>query len=129
MSPPSRIDPRLRAVHRCFERWAVTRGLDHGLLPLMARQRMLYVSSSARPPALEDGEAKIVDAVYRSAPDWARHFVKLWYRAQATVAEIQEVLSIKRRASIYQEREAALFYFLGRLIEAGLPLDPRGHGE
>lgn len=128
-SPALRIDPRLRSVHRCFERWAVTRGTDHQLLPLMARPTYVYRPGAGRPTPLEDAEAGIVDGVYKSAPAWARQFVKLWYRAQATVAELQEVLSIKSRQSVYQERQAVLFYFLGRLLEAGLRLDQRGHGE
>jgi hypothetical protein len=124
----TRGDPRLRAVDRLFERWAVTKG-DGAHFPLLARSEALYRSSSSRPPPLEDAESRVVDAVFRSAPSWARHFIKLWYRAQATAEEIQSVLAIKRRSSVYEERERVLFYFLGGIIQAGMQLDPLGLDE
>lgn len=118
-------DPRLRAVSRCFMRWAVTHG-DGETLPLMAKSEPLYLSSHDRPPPLEGADSVIVDAVYKSAPGWARHFVKLWFREQLNGPQVQARLSIKRLRAVYEERDLVLAYFLGRLVEAGVSLDARG---
>jgi hypothetical protein len=113
-------DPRLRTVDRYFRRWAVTHGDRDMDVPSMAHQDPMYRSSHAMPTELEKAESLIMDAAVKSAPGWARQFVGYWYRAELPVAEIQERLAIKRRQSVYEERKAVLFYFLGRLVEAGI---------
>lgn len=117
-------DPRLRAVERFFMRWAVTRG-DGEHAPALARSAPLHLSSHDRPAPLDDAESRIVDLTVRTAPSWAKEFVKLWYRRALSIEEMQENLAIKRRAGVYEERRIVLAYFLGRLIGAGLSVTSR----
>lgn len=113
-------DPRLRPVDRCFERWAVTHG-DGPALPLLA-ESSLGVRTTLRIPPLADRDSLVVDRAVKSAPGWAATFVRLWYRSDATVAEIAEFLHIRRRQSVYDERTLVLSYYLGRLTQMGLVL-------
>lgn len=119
-------DPRLRSVDRFFWRWAITHGASSAG-PTLARSSPIFASAHSMPTPLDDAESRIVDTAVKSAPDWARKFVKAWYRAQLTVAQIQEELSIKRRQSVYEERELVLAYFLGRLVESGLSATSHAH--
>lgn len=119
-------DPRLRMVDRYFRRWAVTHG-DRDLdTPGIAQLDPLYRRSHAKPTELENAESLIMDAAVKTAPSWAAEFVKLWYRAEASVAEMQEKFAIARRQSVYEERKLVLAYFLGRLVEAGMRMPTLG---
>lgn len=118
------IDPRFRPVERCLMRWA-RGGADTPDGPGRATSVPLFSSQSDLASPLDDGEFRLVDAVIRSAPAWARQFVKLWYRRGAGVEEIQEELAIKRRQQVYEERAKVLSYFLGRLVGAGFEITSR----
>lgn len=108
-------DPRLRAVDRCFQRWASTPTESRG----PALSHVVFVGSvqSGAVP-LDDAESKIVDTAVRTSPKWARNFVHLWYRTDSTVTDIAKALRIKRREYVYDERNVVLSYYLGRLSEA-----------
>lgn len=113
-------DPRLRPVDRCFERWAVTHG-DGPMLPLLAESALSGRTTIPVLP-LPDRDSLVVDRAVKNAPDWAQSFVKLWYRTDATVTEIAELLHIRRRQAVYEERQLVLSYYLGRLTQMGLKL-------
>lgn len=121
-SPGLRIDPRLRGVHAVLERWAASFGPDERLAGVQAAT---VVHPGPRPHPLGDADRLIVDRVYNASPAWARHFVKLRYRAQATAEELQDVLGLTSRQAVYRERQIVLMYFLGRLVSAGMQPDPR----
>lgn len=116
-------DPRLRPVDRCFERWAVTHG-DGPALPLLA-ESSLTVRTTPVPP-LPDRDSLVVDRAVKSAPRWAQAFVRLWYRSDATAQEIADLLHIKRRQAVYEERQLVLSYYLGRFAQMGLELPDWG---
>ena len=118
LTRPGATDPRLRAVDRYLERWAVTRGKN---LPGAAQVRLLSGSSSPCEP-LHDREWLLVDSAVMSAPPWASRFVALWYRTESTAAQIAEILAIRRRQAVYEERSLVLAYFRGRLEQMGLHL-------
>ena len=118
MTRPGATDPRLRAVDRYLERWAVTRGKK---LPGAAQVRLVSGSSSACEP-LHDREWLLVDGAVMSAPAWASRFVALWYRTEASAAQIAEILAIRRRQAVYEERSLVLAYFRGRLEQMGFHL-------
>jgi hypothetical protein len=115
------IDPRLRAVDLCFERWAATVG-DGSVCPQLARPNLIHASIELGMIALDEHEAKLVDGVVRSSPPWASGFVRAWYRSEKSVKEIAEMLAIRNRQSVYQERILVLGYFLGCLISEGVKL-------
>lgn len=118
-------DPRLRAVDRYFERWASTPTESGG--PGLAAVIWIHRAgggNSCAPP-LDDVESKIIDAVVRISPSWARTFVHLWYRSGHTVTEIAEMLKMKQRQSVYAERQIVLSYYFGRLTEAATQLELR----
>jgi hypothetical protein len=112
-------DPRLRAVDRCFERWARTPTESRG--PAIAA--VVFVSSvqSGAVP-LDDAESKIVDTAVRTSPKWARNFVHMWYRQGLTIAEIAKLLQMKRYEHVHEERHLVLGYYLGRLSESSVQL-------
>lgn len=109
-------DPRLRAIDRCFERWARTPGDSGG--PELAQAILSGASDTSGPPPLDDLESKIVDAAVRESPRWARTFVHLWYRTDSSPTEIAKMLCIKHRQYVYHERQIVLGYYLGRLTGA-----------
>ncbi len=120
---PGATDPRLRAVDRYLERWAVTRGKA---LPGAAQVRLL--SGSSRPcEPLHDREWLLVDGAVLSAPPWAARFVALWYRTDSSAAQIAEILAIRRRQAVYEERSLVLAYFRGRLEQMGFHLPTFQH--
>ena len=121
---PGATDPRLRAVDRYLERWAVTRGKN---LPGAAQVRLLSGSSSACEP-LHDREWLLVDGAVMNSPPWASRFVALWYRTEASAAQIAEILAIRRRQAVYEERSLVLAYFRGRLEQMGFHLPTFGDG-
>jgi hypothetical protein len=108
-------DPRLRAIDRCFFRWAATPSQSNG--PRLSHIILLRQHDSG-PVPLDDAESKMVDVAVRTSPGWARNFVRLWYKTDSSVAEIATVLKIKRREYVYDERKLVLGYYLGRLAEA-----------
>lgn len=108
-------DPRLRAMERCFERWAST-PTESGS-PGMSQVILLESPESGAVP-LGDAESKIIDAAVRTAPKWARNFVIMWFRQRMTIAEIAEQLEMKRYEHVHAERHLVLGYFLGRLAES-----------
>lgn len=110
-------DPRLRAVDRCFFRWAATPSQSGS--PLLSHIILLRQHDGGAVP-LDDAESKIVDMAVRTSPRWARNFIHLWYRTDSSVTEIAQALHIKRREYVYDERKVVLSYFLGRLSEASL---------
>lgn len=113
-------DPRLRPVDICFERWAVTHG-DGVVLPLLA-ESSLGIRTSSNVLPLPDRDSLVVDRAVKSAPGWAQSFVRLWYRSDATAQEIADLLNIKRRQAVYEERQLVLAYYLGRFTQMGLSL-------
>ncbi len=115
---PGATDPRLRAVDRYLERWAITRGKN---LPGAAVVRLTSGSSTPCEP-LHDRQWLLVDSAVMSAPPWAARFVALWYRTESTAAQIAEILAIKRRQAVYEERSLVLAYFRGRLEQMGFHL-------
>jgi hypothetical protein len=116
---PGAVDPRLRIADRLLERWAAGPA-THLIWPGLAYLRFMPRSSSATP--LPDYECRLIDAAVRGAPAWAGTFVLLWYRSGYTAQEIAEMLKIRRRQAVYEERHLVLAYFLGRFAEAGLSL-------
>jgi hypothetical protein len=116
-------DPRLRAIDRCFERWAATPGETGS--PGLAHVVVFRRDDGGAPP-LDDLESKIVDTAVRTSPGWARTFVQLWYRSDCSVTEIATQLAIKRREYVYDERKVVLSYYLGRLSEVAGQLNLTG---
>lgn len=116
-------DPRLRAVDRCFERWAVT-PTESGSPGLS--YVILFRRDDVGTAPLDDLESKIVDAAVRSSPKWARTFVHLWYRSDSTVTDIAKTLHMKHREYVYDERKVVLSYYLGRLSEVAGELNLTG---
>lgn len=88
----------------------------------MLAESSLTVRTTLPVPPLGDHDSLVVDRAVKSAPDWAQRFVRLWYRSDATVTEIAELLHIKRRQAVYEERQLVLAYYLGRLTQMGLDL-------
>ena len=117
-----KTDPRLRAVDRCFERWAATPMGDIGS-PRMTHVILVNRAGDGGPVPLDDVESKIVDTAVRTSPGWARRFVQLWYRSDMSVTDIARELAIKRREYVYQERHIVLSYYYGRLSEATVQLE------
>lgn len=113
-------DPRLRAVDRCFERWAVTPGDINW--PGLAQPVLMHCSPQSRPSPLDDAESKIVSTAVRLSPAWAQRFIALWYRSDLSLAQIATALSMKHRQDVHGERHLVLGYFLGRLSEASSQL-------
>lgn len=114
-------DPRLRVVERCFERWAATPIGDDGGTSI-ASLVLIRREGDSGPSPLDDAESKILDAAVRASPRWARRFVQMLYRQRLTFAEIAVELAMKRRQSVYEERDRVLCYYLGRLHEIGFSL-------
>lgn len=112
-------DPRLRAVDRCFERWARTPTESRG----PALSHVVFVGSvqSGAVP-LDDAESKIVDTAVRTSPKWARNFVHMWYRTDLTIADIAKQLAMKRYEHVHAERHLVLGYYFGRLSESAAQL-------
>lgn len=115
------IDPRLRVVERCFERWAATPISDDGGTSI-ASLVLIRREGDSGPSPLDDAESKILDAAVRASPRWAHRFVQMFYRQGLTVPEIAKALAMKRRQSVYEERDRVLCYYLGRLHEIGFSL-------
>ena len=118
---PGAIDPRLRSTDRTFQRWASTPG-SGALLPQLARVCLTDSPGASRAPALSDREADLVSEAVRSADPPEQRFVVAWYRSGATVTEIAQLLGMRRRQSVYEERRLVLSYFRGRLQQMGLRL-------
>ena len=118
---PGAIDPRLRSTDRTFQRWASTPG-SGALLPQLARVCLGVSARASHAPALNDREADLVDEAVRTADPPEQRFVVAWYRSGATVTEIAQLLGMRRRQSVYEERRLVLAYFRGRLTQMGLPL-------
>lgn len=117
---PGATDPRLRPADRWLERWAATHGSGQ-LLPSAASVSLIARTPEVV-PSLDDRESLLVDAAVHSSPGWARTFAILWYRTACTVQEIADVLRIRRRQAVYEERHVVLAYYLGRFVEIGLPV-------
>ena len=117
---PGATDPRLRPADRWLERWAAT----HGSGPVLpsAASVTLIARTLATVPQLDDRESLLVDEVVHSSPTWARTFAILWYRTACSVQEMADVLRIRRRQAVYEERHVVLAYYLGRFVEIGLPV-------
>lgn len=117
---PGATDPRFRAADRWLQRWTVTRGSGE-VLPLAA----VSAGSKSRPATLQpldDLESRIIDLAIKDSPLWASSFVFLWYRTDCSVADIAKELKMKRRQSVYEERQIVLAYYLGVFRELGLQL-------
>lgn len=117
---PGATDPRLRPADRWLERWAVTHG-SGAVLPSAASVSLIARTPEVV-PSLDDRESLLVDAAVHSSPAWARTFAVLWYRTACTVQEMADVLRIRRRQAVYEERHVVLAYYLGRFVEIGLPV-------
>lgn len=123
MTRPGATDPRLRPADRWLERWAATHGSGSGpAMPSMAAVLLVPRSPGATVSPLDDRESLLVDAIVDSSPNWARTFAVLWYRTPCTVQEIADVLHIRWRQAVYEERRTVLAYYLGRFVEIGLPV-------
>lgn len=118
---PGAIDPRLRSTDRCFQRWASTPGRG-ALLPQLARVCFGVSARASHAPALNDREADLVDEAVRTADPPEQRFVVAWYRSGATATEIAQLLGMRRRQAVYEERRLVLSYFRGRLQGLGLRL-------
>lgn len=119
---PGATDPRLRPADRWLERWAATHGSGSGVaVPSMAAVTLIARTPDVV-PALDDRESLLIDAAVHSSPAWARTFAILWYRTACTVQEMADVLRIRRRQAVYEERHVVLAYYLGRFVEMGLPV-------
>lgn len=118
---PGAIDPRLRSTDRCFQRWGATPG-SGALLPHLARVCLVASSRAHRAPALNDREAELVDEAVRSADPPEQRFVIAYYRMGNSMTEIAQLLGMRRRQSVYEERRLVLSYFRGRLQGLGLRL-------
>lgn len=119
LASASITDPRLRAIDRCFQRWAITHG-DREAVPGWAMLDLGVRTSSDKPLPLDDAESLIIDAAIRTAPAWAEKFIRLWYAAELSAQDMQIALKIGTRDAVYGERKIVLAYFLGRLVEAGI---------
>ena len=114
------IDPRLRVINHCFQRWAAT-PTDGEEGPRLARPQLIFTHGSQHMSApLDEHQAKHVDRIMRYSPPWATSFVRLWYRSGLSVKDIAAALAIRNRQSVYQERILVLGYFLGRFIAEGV---------
>lgn len=121
LARPGATDARLRPVDRWLDRWGATHGAG-ATLPGFANVSLV---ERAMPPSLElldDRESLLIDRIVDSSPNWARTFALLWYRTSCTVQEIAEVLRIRWRQGVYEERRMVLAYYLGRFVEIGLPV-------
>ncbi|MHB1870897.1 MAG: hypothetical protein ACYCT1_08590 [Steroidobacteraceae bacterium] len=118
---PGAIDPRLRSTDRVFQRWGATPG-SGALLPQLARVCLTGSPRASRVPPLNDREADLVDEAVRTADPPEQRFVVAYYRAGNTMTEIAQLLGMRRRQSVYEERRLVLAYFRGRLTQMGLPL-------
>lgn len=116
-----RVDPRLRSTDLWFRRWAATPGAGVKM-PTLAIPRLVFTARDPYAPALNNRDCYLVDIAVRTAPNWSRTFALLWYRSERTVSEIAEILRIKHRREVYQERELVLAYFLGRLAQMGFEM-------
>lgn len=92
------------------------------MLPQLARVCLGVSARASRVPALNDREADLVDEAVRTADPPEQRFVFAWYRSGATVTEIAQLLGMRRRQAVYEERRLVLAYFRGRLTQMGLPL-------
>lgn len=118
---PGAIDPRLRSTDRVFQRWGATPG-SGALLPQLARVCLTGSPRASRVPPLNDREADLVDEAVRTADPPEQRFVFAYYRAGNTMTEIAQLLGMRRRQSVYEERRLVLAYFRGRLTQMGLSL-------
>ena len=118
---PGAIDPRLRSTDRVFQRWGATPG-SGALLPQLARVWLTGSPRASRVPPLNDREADLVDEAVRTADPPEQRFVFAYYRAGNTMTEIAQLLGMRRRQSVYEERRFVLAYFRGRLQGLGLRL-------
>lgn len=117
---PGATDPRYRAADRWLERWAVTHGSGR-MLPLIATLKLRAASPTVT--ALDDRESIVIDNIVRQSPAWAATFAIFWYRSDYSVTQIADMLKIKRRRAVYEERDVVLSYYLGRLAQAGLEVN------
>lgn len=113
-------DPRVRAAHLQFVRWAATPVGDIGWPGL--QQVELRKEPEFAGLVLDAAEARIIDAAVKSAEPWASRFVNMWYKQRLTPQEIAVALSMKRREYVYTERDKVLFYWHGRFKEIGFNL-------
>lgn len=116
---PGAIDARLRPTDRWLERWGATHG-GGSILPGIANVELIARTAPAGVPMLDDRESLLIDEVVDTSPGWARTFAVLWYRTPCTVQEIADVLRIRWRQAVYEERRMILAYYLGRFVEIGL---------
>lgn len=117
---PGATDPRLRPADRWLERWAATHG-SGPVLPSVATVSLIARTLEVV-PELDDRDSLLVDAAVHTSPAWARTFAILWYRTACTVQEMADVLRMRRRQAVYEERHLVLAYYLGRFVEMGLPV-------
>jgi hypothetical protein len=112
------VDPHLRGVDRCLQRWVATPGMAMSA-PQLSQVRFVY-GQNARPSALGDRECEMVDRAILSSPAWVTQLVQLWYRTDRPAHEIAQILGSQRRQTTYERLNLALAYLLGRLVQMGL---------
>lgn len=113
------IDPRLRGVDRCLQRWTVTPGATMSA-PMLAQVRFVY-GQNGRPTALGDQQCEMVDRAILASPGWVKQIVNLWYRTDRPAREISQILGSERRQTAYEHVNMALAHLQGRLGQMGLP--------
>ncbi len=112
------IDPRLRGVDRCLQRWTVTPGATMSA-PMLAQVRFVY-GHNGRPTALGDRQCEMVDRALLASPGWVRQIVHLWYRTDRPAREISQILGSMRRQTAYEHVNMALAHLQGRLGQMGM---------
>ena len=113
------VDPHLRGVDRCLDRWSWTVPGTRVQEPALAQARILSGQSS-RPSALADHDWEIVTQAVKTSPPWVRQLVQLWYKTEQSASEIAGILGSTRRQTAYERLNLALAYLLGRLSQMGL---------
>lgn len=114
---PGMTSERFLSADRWLERWAATHGTGR-MLPLIATLKLR--APTPKVPPLDDHDSLLIDTAVRFSPSWASTFAVLWYRSDYTVQQITELLKIRSRRAVYEERNAVLAYYLGRFTQGGL---------
>ncbi len=114
------IDPMLRPVDLCFQRWASNPGSSI-VEPGLAQMRFLAGKTGGLPP-LADRDIYMVDVALKRANKLRRSITLLWYRSERSTREIASSLGLPRHQAVHEMRMAALNYFNGCFDTMGMRL-------